>query len=308
MSFTCYDVVVQTTGATQTPLNIFQSQPPIRDRVHLRADLWVGPISHDIDIILKACEPRGLNFDPIRQYGYHYCFVRESETETHPSIQWDEDQELQRLILLSRLIHPTTASNQYSARLIRKGGELIQIIPGPTQGFGAHVWVPREDWRDWLTLEDISDIRELLPRFSLVELPLRIRRALHHFHFSQLTSSLDQRVACVVTALESILKTNRNDATKQFKERVAQLSALLEMGINESIAKQFYDDRSGYLHGSSSGWIGREQEARSVYEKMEELLRKSLIKAVAEPAFAEFFISDANISAQFQLSKNSIKS
>lgn len=137
MSFTCRDVVVQTTGTTQTPLRIFQSQPPITERVELNSDLWIGPIPHEIEIVLSACEPRGLNYNPSRQYGYRYCFVREFKTETYPSYQWDEDRELQRLILLSRLVHPTTASNHYSARLICKGEDLEKIVPGPTQVFGA---------------------------------------------------------------------------------------------------------------------------------------------------------------------------
>jgi hypothetical protein len=299
MKFMSRDVVVQTTGRTHPSLSLSLAQPPIKERKPLSTDLWIGPLSHNIEAVMSACEARGLNFNPIRQYGHHYCFVRERFSDHFPSLEWDEDQELQRLLLLSRLVHPTTASNHYSARLIYQDGDLKQIIPGPTQGIGAHAWVARDDWRDWLSVEELELITSLLPTFVLAEMPVRVRRAMHHFHFAQFSFSLDQRVASVVTAFESMLKIGKVGLTEQFKARVTQLAEEFHITIIDREAEQFYDDRSGYLHGASHGWVAREESSMALYERMEELLRKILVRTVADRSFAEVFATDLKINTRY---------
>src|ERR1700693_4189008 len=114
VTYTCRDLIVQSTGATHAPVEIYQRMPPIKERFSFTESLWIGPLEEDISKIFDACEPIGFGLKATRQYGVCYCFAKTVPSETYPSIEWDKDRSLQTLVMLSRLIHPTTASSHHS--------------------------------------------------------------------------------------------------------------------------------------------------------------------------------------------------
>lgn len=300
MPYTAYDLVLQTTGAVQTPFTVFQEFPPIGEIERIGSEVWIGPLPEGIsrDSIFDSCDPPGFEFRPVRQYGYRYSFVRVTHSSDSPSISWDEDRKLQVVIMLSRLVQPTTLGYHYSARAICKDGTLIQVVPGPTHGFTSHAWVSRDDWRDWLTKEDAAEIRRLHSLYNEQSLPARVRRAIRHFGHAQHTYFLDQRTASLVTSFESLLKTGRHKLTAKFIQRVTKLGMSVGMSINAVDAEQFYYDRSSFVHGSILN-VTDEMEPIRIYETMETVLRRSLMKAISDPLFASYFEDDARIESQF---------
>jgi hypothetical protein len=299
VTYTCRDLIVQSTGPTRAPVEIYQRMPPIKERFSFTESLWVGPIKEDIRKIFDACEPIGFGLNATRQYGYRYCFAKEVTSETYPSIQWDKDGSLRTLVMLSRLIHPTTASSHHSVRVIYKCEEVHQIIPGQTNGYGAFAYVPREDWRNWITLEEAAELKVLLAAYEPNKLPPRLNRALRHYDFAQLNPFPDQKIVSVVTALEAALQTSNNSVSKQFRERVPRLGECVAIAITGKEAGELYDDRSGFVHGAGVDWTTRKQLSLRIYEKAEMLLRKTLVKAIVDSSFANVFETTASVQERF---------
>jgi len=79
MTYTSYDLVIQTTGRTRAPVSNFLELPPIDKVEMIDSDLSIGPLPSGLrpEIIYDACDPPGLwTVKPIRQWGFRYCFAR----------------------------------------------------------------------------------------------------------------------------------------------------------------------------------------------------------------------------------------
>jgi hypothetical protein len=300
MNYTTYDLILQTTGEFEVTLAEFQNNRPIQDDLFLGPDLWVGhlPKGVALEVLMDACEPAGHNFRPIRQYGCRYSVVRKLESDSYPSYSWDEDLSLSRILFLSRLIHPTTISSHYSARLIFENDELKTIIPGRVQGVGTYVWLVAKTWRDWLTVGEGERLAAAIPLYS-VNAPERVRRARGHLDHSFHSFYLDQKTASIVAAFESLLKIGRQHLTRQFVTRAQQLAKLCGESISAKDAEQLYDDRSSYVHGAGVAWSDIDDELIARYQRFERTIRAALFRASTDKIFAGYFGSDDSVRSLF---------
>jgi len=87
----------------------------------------------DSRALMDACERRGENFRPARQYGQRYTFVRRNAPE--PSGRWDGDGALMACLALSRLVRATAADTHYAARIEESAGRERVVAP-VKGGFG----------------------------------------------------------------------------------------------------------------------------------------------------------------------------
>lgn len=148
---------------------------PLASREREEVDLGTGVFIRfvpDADALMTACEPRGENFDPTRQYGQRYVFVRPDA----PGSNWDEDGALMACVALSRLVVPTAADMTYAGRIEETPGQPRVILPAWN---GFRCWVPYPDRRQWLDLEEAHALAVLHERWLSVKdsFPERVRDA-----------------------------------------------------------------------------------------------------------------------------------
>lgn len=297
-----FDVALQTTSGYFDPRNQdWEHSPPARGNYSLGADFWIGrlPYDADSDAVFNACDPAGFNFRPYRQYGCRYAFCRKAGPPSHgPELyEWDNEGFLGRALFLSRLIHPTTVAPHYSARLIFQDGKLATIVSA-NRGYGSHVWIVANEWRDWLSEAEAEELRTGIATYNL-QPPERVRRARSHIDHAFHAFYLDQRTASLVSAFESLLKIGRSGLTAQFRLRVPALAQQVGEAITPDEANAFYDDRSEFLHGSPPRYIDITDELMERYNKFERTLRCALLKASTDPNFCSMFASDDAIKDAF---------
>jgi hypothetical protein len=297
------DVIVQTTGhGLWVSDEVFRAEPPLSEAIDLGAGLWAGPLdSNTVDAVFEACSPPGRNFNPTRQFGYHYCFVRDIRSPANSSLTWDEDQRLQDCIVLSRLVHPTTIATHFSARLFYEGDELRQIVPGPTQGLGAYAWVNGHDWRNWLTAPEAQEVGQLLTGYNRDTMPGRLRRAMRHFLYACHTYDLDLRFTLVVTGLEALVNTHKYKPTGRFKKRLQLIANDIGMTVTEENAEEAYNFRSNLIHGQALQGQDIGEKVQESYGRLETLLRLLVKKSIEDQTFASRFESEATIDAAYPI-------
>ncbi len=293
------DVIVQTTCETRVPDEVFQAEPPLRQRVTLGDGLWVGPGlgCETVDAVLSACSPAGLNWAPTRVFGYHYCFVREQHLPSPAPVTWDHDRRLQDCIDLSRLVHQTTISTHFAARLIYSDNSLSMIVPGPTQGFGSYAWVCRQDWRNWLTIQEACELGRLLAAYNRDKLPRRLRRAMWHFLYACLTAEPHPRLTLLVTGLEALVNTSGRNVKARFSKRLTQIGSEIGVSTSEGALKEAFKCRSSLAHGQA--FECDDTRFREMCEMLEDLLRKTIKRAILEEDFANRFQSEETIDLEY---------
>ena len=267
--------------------------PPIRNKLEIGENIYIERISKKLsDKIFSSCEPKGAS-DAVRQYGQLYSFVR-YDAPASPPLHWDSDERLQICIALSRLIHPTTISFWYSARIRYEEDKIHDITPGPISGFGAHAWISRESSRNWLTEAESKENAILLSAYSEANLSKKIRQALWFLEYAFRTYFMDVRWPLICMGLESLIHTNRYKSTKQFSCRVEKLALEVEKSdFPEQKAEEAYTMRSKLVHGQLIRNI--EDYSLELYEALEGILRDVLKKAILDSSFAGIFSSDDNI-------------
>jgi hypothetical protein len=217
------------------------------------------------------------------------------------SLNWDQDERLRHCLLIARLVHPTTVATCYSARLFYRNHQIVQIVPGPTQGFGAYAWVNGNNWRNWLTLSDMEEVRRLLISYDFEKLPSRVRRAVRHFLYGCYTYELDIRFTLVVTGLEALVNARSRGATLQFKKRLCMAGQDVGVTITEAAAKEAYDYRSNFVHGQLLQRDKISEKVQESYLPLETLLRLLIKKSIAQPQFASRFESESAIEAAYPI-------
>jgi len=302
------DVVIHTNeGLFQDSERLIYSELAPRDRFNLSDDLWVGKLDEGVaDAVFDACEPPGLFLKkPMRQYGQLYAFVRERAPAEPPNEHvWDSDSLLQMCVALSRLVHPTSISFRYAARIICTDNENEKdekIVPGPVAGHGADVYVPTEGHRDWLIAGDLDALKLLVHHMALSHVPPRVWRALWYHEYAARTWHLDVRWTLISTALEALVHTDRNNSTRQFTKRVSQVAnELAGCEFGEDDAEAAYDLRSSLSHGR--GLPVSANETQDLYERMETVLRQTLVRCIREADIAAIFSNDETIRQRLPLS------
>jgi hypothetical protein len=129
--------------------------------------------------------------------------------------------------------------------------------------------------------------------------PERVSRALWYFDYAQRTYYADLRWTMVATALEALIHTGTTNSTRHFKYRVPALAA--DVGsttITASESDAAYDFRSRLSHGDSFLY-DMPQADINLYDKLEETLRLTVLKAFREPTFAGVFLDDSQIEARW---------
>lgn len=290
------DVVIATNEVLSHKPDLVLSHPPQKERYQLADDLWVGELDNrTAERVFDSCEPRGDWIKkPVRAYGQLYAFVREPAPAS-PLYAWDSDLRLQTCIAISRLVYPTPISFEYAARIAYSpDGPIREIIPGPVKGLGSEAYVANEDRRMWVTTADLEALKDLLSRMLTGQLSSRINGALWHHEFASRIQEISVRWTLICTALEALVHTDRSGSTKQFTKRVSLLASELgTVPFSEDDAEEAYDFRSRISHGH--GLASLSNKARNLYERMEEVLRKSLMRAIRDRDFVKIFESDMEI-------------
>ncbi len=301
------DVALQTNeGLFRKNWESWNSIPDQKYR--LSDDLWVGRLDSDLARkVIESCEPPGMWIHPpTRQYSQLYAFGRDVGDTSE--LDWDREHRLYTCITLSRVVHPTTVSLAYAARIMSYQANSyypgqLQIIPGPVRGHSSAAFLARESARDWLTIEQLDELRTLIANLSWKNLPERIQRALWLNDHAACEYFLDVRWGTLCTGLEALIHTDRERSTHQFVSRVATLAERLSLQIAEEEAKSFYELRSGLVHGG--GFPELSGEKLHLYEAMETLLRKTISAAILDPGFADLFRSNEAVRNAWSRSKAS---
>lgn len=297
-----FDVTLQTTSGSFDPRNQDWGYfPPPQGDFSLGADFWIGglPYNTDSDVVFDACEPAGFNHRPYRQYGCRYAFCRKADPPSHgPEFyQWDNEGFLGRTLFLSRLIHPTTVAPHYSARLIFQDGTLKNVVPA-NRGYGSHVWIVANEWRDWLSETEAQELRTGMAVYN-VQPSERVRRARSHIDHAFHAYYLDQRTASLVSSFESLLKVERHNMTAQFKLRVPALAQTVGLAVSPDEAEVLYDDRSVFVHGLAPKYTDVSDDMMERYNRFESVLRRSLLRASTDTTFCDLFATDQEVVQAF---------
>ena len=277
-----FDIVVQVTNPDLDPNRV-----PIRKRIDLADDLCIEIFRADIvQKIFKACEPKGADFDPYRQLNQMYSFVRENPPNGD-DLSWDNDQRLQRCIALSRLIHPTSISTEYAARIfLTSEGNLKKIVPGPIASNSSQAFVI-DTSLNCFTEIDAQNLKRVIEAFDKKPLEDPLARAMWYHEYAARSYEIDLKWVLIATGIEVIVHIDRYKSTRQFVKIVQKLSIDVGAGtITKNQAEEMYEFRSSLAHGQGLGGITSEK--KELYGKMEDVLRLTIQKSILEESFRDF--------------------
>ena len=279
--------------------------PPIQQRIDLSKEIWVGTLdSETAKLVMDACEPRVFGAPlPVRQFAQLYSFVRELPDESD-LYRWDNDNELTAVVGLSRLIHPTFIGFAYAARVAYEADGVKQIFPAQIRGISSDAFLSPNRKRDWLTDQEASRLRDLVPFFRQ-QLPKRVHNALWHHEYASRTYFLDHRWTLVCTGLEALLHTDRTRNTAQFTRRVPALASEVGVSISEPEAVEAYDLRSRLAHGVSFLSTGTGQSPSisqlHLYDRLEDTLRTAVLRGMQDKTFGDTFLDEAQIRKRWPI-------
>jgi hypothetical protein len=299
-----FDVVLHTNGGMfrENAQELLASFPSVKDRFELGRGLWLGRLDSDLaNALMDTCEPKVLGIPAaVRQYAQMYAYGRDlsPDAEIH---RWDDDHRLSRLVAMSRLIHPTTVGFRYAAR-VRHSDQILTIVPAELYGISPDVYLSPSHTRDWLTVPEaelLAGVDAESEHLTQPSFPKRVSRALWYFDYAQRTYYADLRWTMIATALEALIHTGTANSTRHFKFRVPALAA--EVGAPAMTASESdaaYDHRSRLSHGDAFLYDIPQADI-NVYDKLEETLRLTILKAFREPSFAAVFLEDSRIEARW---------
>lgn len=295
MSQSVYNIVIHTNAGIYDQPEL-ETNPPVKAKILIVPDLWIEKLNNsEAHKIMDACEPPGFEYSCKRQYTQMYSIVRCVSDDQ----EWDSDGSIQAIIALSRLIHPTTISYEYSAIVIRDSqGNISRVIPGPVSGSGSEAFVSDDDMGNWLTETEINELKDLFTAYKRNSLMRPVSTCLWYYEYCSWQKYIDIRWTLVSTALESIVHTGRHRSTKQFTARIPELAKIVGMIIQEQQAEQFYDLRSSLVH---CGLGDLTTDNKQLYCLMEELLRQVIKKSIIDPEFSAFLADRDQIQSTWPL-------
>lgn len=280
-------------------------------------DLGYGAVLHpfdydDAELLMNACQPRGHFFIAKRQYSFRYAYVFEAPAdaiEANP-YGWDPDNRLLTAMHLSRLVRDNVDSMEFAGRIVDYEDGQKQVIPRHDCELGRAYRL--STGRDWLDHDEATALHALLDAYWNVEpdLPGRVRRALRRTSALATERYVDDRLAEIVIALESLVNTDRHGVTRQFKERVTELGRQLDMPeVTEEFAGNMYRARSEGLHGAdiqlfTHGGATPRTEAVEQVRTLEALLRRTVRRALEDPAFRAHFETSESVRVWCPVGEN----
>ncbi len=283
-------LLVPTTSAGTT--DDWTSHPPAGDPpVNLGKGIWLEHLD-DPETFMLACEARGENFNPKRQFGQRYSFIRRDAPGD--ACNWDADTSMHAIVALSRLILSNAYSTTYAARIEEASGSRPREVVPVHEPTRFEAWVPAPTRRDWLDHEEALALAALAARYwkSGGTLPRRISNALWLCEYGYRIYWADVRWPHTVTALEALLSTDRKNLRAQFVKRSTAMAAEFGLtGFDEHFAHRAYTARSEAVHGSRVRFEDNSKAANEL-DLLETLLRCALRKAIEDEQFRSSFTDE----------------
>jgi hypothetical protein len=241
----------------------------------------------------QACEPRHLHFDPVGDDGAHrYAFVRRRAPATLQELhRFDPDDVLHMALAMSRYLVRNSHCTEVAARRIEGMRPHSVVITALEPANRFYAWRVIDGSRSFLTQQDAHQLGPLLAalRRDRHRLPPRIWHAIWYCESSFRTYYYDVAAVQVVTALESLLKVDRHDATAQFATRVPALAREVGItGITRRKAEAFYGRRSRAVHGRPLRVDNFDPATRELAD-MQRILMAALRKAIEDRGFRAIF-------------------
>jgi len=183
-------------------------------------DTWIERLDAQLAMhIQEACEPPHYKIDSARYNRHLYAFVR----RVPESGKNEAMTQLKATVALSRLIHPTSTGDRYCANVVHFGLEDSAILAIQNRGVCPDVF-PGDGNRDWLSVDDAEDLRQLMPWVSKNKtMHPRVHRAFWNHEYAMRSYYLDVRWIFAVSGLEALISVEKNDLAQQFCNRVDNL-------------------------------------------------------------------------------------
>lgn len=295
----------------------WDDHPPVGDEpFDLGSGLTLERLDEDLaEQVMDACSQRGLNWElPTRQFRHRYAFVWRPPDQAAAAgrNRWDDETEIWRAVLMSRLVVDNGYGTEYAARVVEREDAPLQIVPvfAPSS-VATHRLYPEQ--RDWLTVTEAEQLRELVEalRARAEQLPPRVIRALNRAEDAVTSRYWQQQVVQVGIGLEALVTTDRDRTTRDFKVRVAALSRVVGgEALSVTKAAQLYEARSDAAHGgdvrlfsprdtSAAGVAGGDPPGVALVSAGLRILRATIRSAILDPDFASVFVDEASIEARF---------
>jgi hypothetical protein len=276
----------------------------LQEPLKLAEDIEVIPVDRSLaQLIFDSCDPPGHNKGfSIDLRAPLYAIVRYNAPREESLRRWDPDERLRMCLALSRLVRATSAALDYAVRIIGDlRGAMYEIVPGPVREFGSKACTPMPN-RDWLSPDELRELQRIVERFTADPLPpkSRLSQALWYNEYVARTYFVDIRWTLVVTALETLLSTDANQSTRHFTKRLPALADRVNAAsISNREASRIWSLRSSLVHGAKHGGLGAADFV--LYEKLEDVLRATLKKAVLDLSFRSIFLDAERIAAEFPI-------
>jgi hypothetical protein len=268
----------------EIPSEEFEAHPPIAffdlygeptEPVELGRGIRIERLPHEeAELVMNACTARGHYFVPVRQFSQVYSFVRDLDPTSEEALasRWDDEEgTLYDALSLSRLVRDNGYSTQYAARITDyENGE--QRVMYASESESKFVYRLRQD-REWIDREEGAELRDLLAAYWAADLPPRVRRAMWRTEWACWLRWADLVIPVLVGGLESLLKTERHPATRQFVVRVPLLAdALTVAGVDRDLCDRMYDARSAWVHGAPVELFSRREDGGPQTEEQRDVL------------------------------------
>lgn len=288
--------------------------PPVAAAVDLGDGVFIERLEQDLaEQVIEASTARGLNFEATRQFGQLYSFWREApEAEYEASLfALDPSHAISEVVALSRFVLDNAHSFEFVGRVIDRSDGHRRITP--LLGYDGRIAYRSRKDRFWFTTEEAGELRVLLDQYRGVkdELPDRIRRALWHADRSCYCHYMQEALTNIVTGFEALLNTGDDKSiAAQFVKRSQALSGELGIETSRSYWSWVYNARSQVVHGAESrlvapiGWDESDTDPPPDVEKVakaQDVLRKTIRKAIEDAEFRSVFESDEAIRVRWPL-------
>jgi hypothetical protein len=294
--------------------------PPVEDAIDLGNGVFVERLRGDDgdlpDQVMDASSARGLNFQPVRQFGQLYSFWREVPLSEHEEqgYAWDPTHVIVEAIALSRFVLDNGHGFEFAGRVIDRSDRHRKIACTLSYDMRSAYRVRKD--RFWLTREEAEDLRGLLDQYRAVRdtLPDRVKRGIWHADRAYYCPYINEAVTNIVTGLEALVNTGDDEPiTSQFVKRSQALAAELDRETSRSYWTWVYDARSRAVHGAEAhlvvpaGWDETEDDPpRDVARvaRAQDVLRLALRKAVEDEEFRAVFETEESIRERFPLDES----
>lgn len=156
-------------------------------------------------------------------------------------------------------------------------------------------------------MKDGEALQTLMPWLSKKMHP-RVHRAYWNHENAMRSYYLDIRWTLVASAFEALLNTQERDVAWQFRDRVRQLADELNVPLSDGDLRNAYALRSKLVHAQSflsdlESVLPKSQHS-ALYEKLESLLRNTVLRCLLDDKFGNFFRDDAAVNSRWPLSPN----